>query len=49
MGAAKEGPLRLYPVTYDLATAVVADRRQLVDGAFEAVESMGLTGGDDLK
>lgn len=47
--AAEKRPLRLYAVTHNLASAVVAYRRQLMDGTFEAVEGMGLTGGDDLK
>src|SRR5690606_15482425 len=29
----------------DAAAAMIADRRQLVDGAFETVEHMGLPGG----
>jgi hypothetical protein len=49
MGTAEERALRLYAMTYNLAAAVIACRRQLVNGTFEAVEGMGLPGGDDLK
>src|SRR5215208_5120313 len=49
VGTAKEGALRLNPVPYDLAAAVLAHRREPVDGAFEAVERMGITGGDHLE
>jgi hypothetical protein len=36
-------------VAYDLAAAVLTDRGQLVNRAFEAVERMGMTCGDHLK
>jgi hypothetical protein len=49
VGAAEKRALRLYAMTQNLASAVVAYRRQLVGGALETVEGMGLPGGDYLK
>jgi len=49
VSTAKEGALRLNPVPYDLAAAVLAHRSEPVDGAFEAVEGMGVTGGNHLE
>src|SRR5215204_6741797 len=49
MSTAKEGALRFDAVADDPAPAVVADRRQLVDRALEAVEHMSRAGGDDLE
>jgi hypothetical protein len=36
-------------MTQDLASTVVTNRRQLVNGAFETVERVGLTGSDYLE
>src|SRR5687767_2593311 len=47
--AAVEGVVRLDAVADDLAAAVGADGRQLVDRALEAVERVGDSGGHDLK
>jgi hypothetical protein len=49
VGTAKEGALCFNPVPDDLAPAVFTHRSKPVDSAFEAVESMGLPGGDDLE
>jgi hypothetical protein len=46
---AVKGAVRLDAVADDLATAVVADRRELVDRALEAVEDVVVARGDDLK
>jgi hypothetical protein len=49
MGTAVKGSLRFDAVADDLAVAVLADRREQVDRALEAVECMGSTRGNDLK
>jgi hypothetical protein len=49
VGAAEERSLRLYAVTQNFASAVVAYRRQLVGGTLETVERMGLSRGDYLE
>jgi hypothetical protein len=49
MGAAEERAFGLHPVAYDFATAVFTGRGKPVDGAFEAVEGIGVSGGDDLE
>src|SRR5215207_4005327 len=49
MSTAKEGALRFDAVADDPAPAVVADRRQLVDRAFEAVEHVAVAGRDHLE
>jgi hypothetical protein len=49
MGAAEERALGLHPVAYDLAAAVFAGWGKFVDGALETVESIGVSGGDDLE
>src|SRR3954471_3389178 len=49
MGTAEVGVVGLDPVPDHLASAVGADRRQLVDGALEAVEDMPLPRRDDLE
>jgi hypothetical protein len=49
MGTAEKRLLRLDAVPDDLATAVVADRGQLVNGAFKAVERVGLSRRYDLE
>src|SRR6476659_105039 len=49
VGAAVEGVVRFDAVTDDLAAAVLADGRETMNGAFEAVEGMGPARGDDLE
>jgi len=49
MGTAAEGALRFDAVADDSAPAVVADRRQLVDRALEAVEDVPRAQGNDLE
>jgi hypothetical protein len=49
VGATVERALRLDPVADDFAAAMLAQRSELVNGALEAVERMGLSGGDDLE
>ena len=49
VGTAEKGSLRLHAVTQNLAATVVAYRGELVSGALEAVERMGLPCGDYLK
>jgi hypothetical protein len=49
VGTAEECSLGLDPVPYDLAAAVLAHRSEPVNGTFEAVESMGITGGNHLE
>jgi hypothetical protein len=49
VGAAEERPLCFDAMTHDSASAMIADRSELMDGTLEAVEGMGLAGGDDLK
>jgi hypothetical protein len=49
MGAAVKGAFGFYPMANDLAPTVLAYRRQLVNRALEAVERMGVTGGDHLE
>ncbi len=49
MGAAEEGSLGFNSVPGDLAAAVRADGRELVNGAFETVEDVLLSGGYDFK
>jgi hypothetical protein len=49
VGAAIEGPLRLDTMPNDLAAAVLAYRSQPVNGAFEAVERMGVAGCNHLE
>jgi len=44
-----ERVVRLDPVAHDPASAMIANRGQAMDGTFEAVERMCLTGSDDLK
>jgi hypothetical protein len=44
-----ERPLRLDPMPDDLAAAMIADRREFVNRAFEAVEGVTRAGGDHLK
>jgi hypothetical protein len=44
--AAEERSAGLDTVADDVAAAVIADRRQLVNGALEAVEHMSLAGRD---
>jgi hypothetical protein len=47
--AAEERPPGLDTVADDVAAAVIADRRELVDGTLEAVEHMSLAGRDDFE
>jgi len=49
MRAAEESSVGLDPVSDDLAAAVVADWRQLVNGALEAVEDVPIARGDHLE
>ena len=49
VSAAVESALRLDPVAYDLALAVLADRSEPVNSALEAVERMRFPCGDHLK
>jgi hypothetical protein len=49
MGAAIEGAVRLDAVADDLAPAMLAHRGELMDGALEAVEGVGMSRGDHLK
>ena|SRR5919107_5475323 len=49
VSAAIECAFGLDPVADDLASAMIAHRRELVDGTLEAVESVCLTRGDHLK
>src|SRR5918994_4947861 len=49
VGTAEERALSLDPVTDKFAPAVIANRSQLVDGTLEAIERMGVTGGNDLE
>src|SRR5690242_13909486 len=49
MRATIERAVRLDSVADDLALAVLAHRRELVNGALEAVEGMGLSRRDDLE
>jgi hypothetical protein len=49
MGTAVKRALRLDPVTHDLAATVLTHRSQAVNGAFKAVEGMGVTGRYYLK
>src|SRR5215207_3335770 len=49
VSTAEERPLRLDPMSDDLARTVLADRRQFVDGALEAVERVGLAGRNYLE
>src|SRR5512146_2052183 len=47
--ATVERAVRLDAVADDPAAAMGADRRELLDGAFEAVEDMPVSGGHDLE
>jgi hypothetical protein len=49
MGATEERALGLDSVTQDLTAAVITHRCQLMYGALEAIEGVGLTGRDHLK
>ena len=49
VGTTEERPFGLYAMTYNPASAMIADRSELMDGALEAVERMGMAGGNDLK
>ena len=49
MCAAEEFASALNAMSYHFATAVLADRRQLVNRTFEAVEHMPVSRGDHLK
>jgi hypothetical protein len=49
MGAAVEGTFGLYPMANDLALAVLAYWSELVNGALEAVERMGVASRDHLE
>jgi hypothetical protein len=49
VSAAKERAIGFDAVAHDLATAMLADRSQLVNGALEAVERMGVSGSNDLE
>jgi hypothetical protein len=49
VSAAVEGAIRLDPMPNDLAAAVIADRRQLVDGTLKAIEHMSLADGNHLE
>ena len=49
IGATVKRSLRLDAVADDLAAAVIADGRELVNRAFEAVERVTSTGGDHFK
>ena len=49
MCAAIERAVRLDPMSDDLATAVLAHRRERMNRALEAVEGMAMSGGDDLE
>jgi hypothetical protein len=49
MRAAEEGPVGLDAVPDNPTAAMVADRRQLVDGALEAVEDVSVTGRDNFE
>lgn len=49
MSTTVESPLRLDAMADDLTPAVVTDRRQLMNGALEAVERMSLAGRDYLE
>jgi len=49
VGAAVEGAIRFDTMPNDLATAVVADWRQLVDGTLKTIEHMALASGYHLE
>src|SRR5437660_6388254 len=49
MRAAKACPVRFDPVPEDPAAAMIARRRQRLDGAFEAVKRMRLAVHDDVE
>ena len=49
MGAAVEGPIGFDPVSDNLASAMVTDRRELVDRALEAIERVRFASRDYLK
>jgi hypothetical protein len=49
MSAAKKCALSFDAVTHDLASTVLANGSELVDGALEAVKSMGAAGCHYLK
>jgi hypothetical protein len=49
MCATVKSSLRFDAMADDFASAVLADRRELMDGAFEAVECMGVSGRDHLE
>jgi hypothetical protein len=44
-----EHAIRLDPVPDDFRTTMAAHRRQLLDSALEAIEDVGVPGGDNLK
>lgn len=49
MGTAVKGAVSLNAVAQNLTATVIADRRELVDGTFKAIEDVGHTRGDNLK
>jgi len=49
MGATEDPAIRLYAVADDPALAMSACWRESVDGAFEAVEDMSLSSGNDFE
>src|SRR5205085_7715152 len=49
VGATVESPVGFHAVAYDLAVTVRALRRECMDGAFEAVECVGLAITNDLE
>jgi hypothetical protein len=49
MGTTEKRAFGLDTVTDDLASAVIADRRQLVDGALKAIKRMGVARRNDLE
>ncbi len=49
ISATIERPIGLHAVADDLATAVIANGRELVNRAFETVKGVTGAGGDDFK
>src|SRR5262245_36325984 len=49
VSAAVEGAVRLDAMANDLATTMIADRRQLVDGALKTIKYMALASGNHLE